>query len=369
MERTTHAPIAPLTTLRVGGPAAELVCTDSTRELADAVREAYAAGTAVFVLGGGSNVLVADAGFDGIVVHPRQQGMELLAEEGPDAERAVLVRCEAGVVWDDLAAFACERGLAGTEALSGIPGCIGSAVMQNIGAYGQEMGTSLVRCTLYDRATGSVRSWQADELRLGYRTSVLRASMEGPDADGRVWGPSPRWVVLDATFDLARRASSRVEHAQLARALSVEIGSEMPVEEIREAVLGVRGVKAMLADDPAAPAPDHDRWSTGSFFTNPVLSEAQASALPADAPRYPAAGGVKTSAAWLIEHAGFPKGFGVHGEDSRAALSHRHTLALTNRGDATAADVLELARTVRTGVFDAFGILLAPETVLVGETL
>ena len=369
MERTKHAPIAPLTTLRVGGTAEELVCTDSTLELADAVRQADEAGRAVFVLGGGSNVLVADEGFAGIVVHPRQQGMELVAEEGPDAERAVLVRCEAGVVWDDLAAFACEQGLAGTEALSGIPGCIGSAVMQNIGAYGQEMGSSLVRCTLCDRATGEVRTWLADELSLGYRTSVLRASMETPDEDGCTWGPSPRWVVLDATFGLARRKTSRVEHAQLARALGVEVGSEMPTRQIREAVLDVRGVKAMLADDPTATTPDHDRWSTGSFFTNPVLSEARAAALPDDAPRYPAVGGVKTSAAWLIERAGFPKGFGVLGEDSRATLSHRHTLALTNRGDATAADVLELARTVRTGVFDAFGILLAPETVLVGEAL
>lgn len=369
MERTTNAPIAPLTTLRVGGPAAELVCTDSACELTDAVREADAAGRAVFVLGGGSNVLVADEGFEGVVVHPRQSGMELLDEQGPDAERAALVRCEAGVVWDDLAAFACERGLAGTEALSGIPGCIGSAVMQNIGAYGQEMGSSLVRCTLYDRARGEVRTWDAGELSLGYRTSMLRASMERADADGRTWGPSPRWVVLDATFGLARRETSRVEHAQLARALSVEVGSEMPARQIRDAVLEVRGVKAMLADNPGSLAPDHDRWSTGSFFTNPVLTEAQAAALPLDAPRYPATGGVKTSAAWLIEHAGFPKGFGVHDEDSRATLSRRHTLALTNRGGATAADVLELARTVRTGVFDVFGILLTPETVLVGEVL
>ena len=366
MQTTNDAPLAPMTTLHVGGTADRLVETGTTEEFAAAVREAERENAPLLVLGGGSNTLVCDEGWRGTVVRPRQDAVELLAQAGPDDAHDALVRCEAGAHWDGVVSFAVSHGLAGAEALSGIPGMIGSGVMQNIGAYGQELGESLVSVLLLDRATGEQVEMGADELGLGYRTSMLRRSMEAPSG-GKTWRPTPRWVVLESTFGFARSERGKVRHAQLAQALGVEVGAEMPVTAIRETVLSVRGHKAMLEDDPAAQSPDHDRWSSGSFFTNPVLNDAQARSLPQDAPRYPAEDGrVKTSAAWLIEHAGFSKGYGTAGDDSRATLSRQHCLALTNRGHATAEDVLELARTVRCGVFDKFGILLAPETVLVG---
>ena len=381
MLTSTNVPIAELTTIRVGGCARRLVETDDARELCDVVRTTDEARTPLFVLGGGSNVLVSDKGFPGVVVRPRNARIEVLGQAGPDEAHEVLVRCEAGAAWDDVVAFAVSEGLEGIEALAGVPGMIGSACMQNIGAYGQEMGSALVSATLMDRATGEMRVWHADELGLGYRTSMLRRSMEGrgegagcgssrgsSGQPARAWFPSPRWIVLDATLGLRRSDVGTLGHSQLAHALGVEVGTSMPVAQIRQTVLEVRAKKAMLAEGlcDAADAHDYDRWSTGSFFMNPVLSEEAAAALPADAPRYPATGGVKTSAAWLIEHAGFPRGFGVHGADSRATLSTRHCLALTNRGHAMAANVIELARHVRDGVREAFGVTLVPETVLVG---
>lgn len=360
-------PLAPLTTMRVGGPAARLVETRTPEGLAAAVRAADAAGEPLFVLGGGSNVVVGDAGFAGTVV--RTVGGSV-REVGADAEGRVLVEARAGTAWDDLVAFAVERGLAGIEALSGIPGQIGSAVMQNLGAYGQEAGASLASARLLDRATGEVCDRAAGELELGYRTSMLRASLE--EAGGR-WRPTPRWVVLAATFVLERADEGVVGHAQLAHALGCEVGARMPLAQARAAVLAVRAAKGMVVDpDPDGPTPLYDRWSSGSFFTNPVLPRAEADRLlPPDAPRYatgdPAT--VKTSAAWLIERAGFGKGYGVHGAGSRATLSTLHTLALTNRGAARADDVLELARAVRDGVEGRFEVRLEPESVLVGCAL
>ena len=212
------------------------------------------------------------------------------------------MRCEAGAAWDDVVAFAVSEGLEGIEALAGVPGMIGSACMQNIGAYGQEMGSALVSATLMDRATGEMRVWHADELGLGYRTSMLRRSMEGrgegagcgssrgsSGQPARAWFPSPRWIVLDATLGLRRSDVGTLGHSQLAHALGVEVGTSMPVAQIRQTVLEVRAKKAMLAEGlcDAADAHDYDRWSTGSFFMNPVLSEEAAETLPADAPRYP----------------------------------------------------------------------------------
>lgn len=382
MKKTTNAPLAPLTTLHVGGPAMTLIETQTTEELIEAVRQADEASESLLVLGSGSNVLIADEGFSGTVVLPRQAHIEQLGEEGADAAHKALVRCEAGVRWDDAVAFCVGHGLSGIEALSGIPGLMGSATMQDIGAYGQEMGDALVSAELLDRASGEVRVWSRKELGMGYRTSMLRRSLEGTDGGAGTWFPTPRWVVLAVTLGLSPCGTSEVAHAQLANALGVELGTRIEAARIRAAVLEVRGAKAMLQDaGPGADAgangcgcascgsaaPDYDRWSSGSFFMNPVLSEARASRLPADAPRYPAPDGhVKTSAAWLIEHAGFAKGFGVHDGDSKATLSSKHCLALTNRGHASAEDLMELARTVRCGVFDKFGILLQPETVLVG---
>ena len=358
----TNTPLAPYTTMRVGGPASAFAEVTDADSLVSVVCEADRSETPLFVLGGGSNVVVGDNGFDGQVVRTCGGFVEPI-DEGTDG---VHVRVGVGTPWDEVVAWAVEHQLSGIEALSGIPGQIGSAIMQNMGAYGQEVGAHVASARLLDRADGSVRLWNADELRFGYRTSLLRSSLGD-------WGPSPRWIVLDATLVLVPGATGMVGHPQLAHALGCSEGATMPLASIREAVLSVRSSKAMVSDTGTGDeAPDYDRWSSGSFFTNPLLSCEEADRLlPPDAPRY--AGGdadtVKTSAAWLIEHAGFEKGFGLHGADSRATLSTRHTLALTNRGHARACDIVELARAVRDGVYQRFGVRLEPESVLVGVAL
>lgn len=373
MDIQQHVPLAPYTTLHVGGPAREFVRVENAQELVQAVREADACGLPVLVLGKGSNILVADTGFDGRVVQPRNNGITLLPGAGPDAGHEVRICCEAGTSWDDFVAFTTDMRLSGVAALSGIPGCIGSAVMQNIGAYGQEMKDSLLSVRVYDRHTGSIRSISAARLQFSYRCSLLRENLDEQRARGGVFFPSPRWIVLEASFGLSRNPQSTITHPQLARALGVEPGDTRDCAQVREQALAVRGSKAMLAEENKGPdgscPVDYDRWSSGSFFTNPLLTAEDAARLPEDAPRYPAHGGVKTSAAWLIEQAGFSRGFGVDGARSRATLSSRHTLALTNRGSATAQDLLTLARAVRGGVHARFGVWLEPETVLVGAQL
>lgn len=357
-----------LTTLRVGGEIDDFRHVDTPEELAACVREADAAASRVLVLGEGSNLLVSDEAFEGMVVKAGDaKGPQVL--ESRDSAR---VRINAGCVWDDFVAWCVENDLSGVEALSGIPGQIGSAVMQNLGAYGQEIGTRLVGATLLDRTDGQIRAYTKDQLGLGYRTSVLRRSMESGSA-GRQWRISPRWIILSAEFELAKTSRGTVGHPQLAGALGCEAGSTMPIAEIREKVYEVRASKGMVCDpDPMGPSPCHDRWSSGSFFTNPVLTRKKAEGcLPEGAPLYPAHDPelVKTSAAWLIEKAGFSKGFGVDGPDSPATLSNLHTLALTNRGRASAADIARLAQTVKDGVMERFGVELKPETVLVGLSL
>jgi UDP-N-acetylmuramate dehydrogenase len=252
--------------------------------------------------------------------------------------------------------------------------------VQNVGAYGQEVAETLSSVRVYDRLERRTRMLAVGELGLGYRTSLLKRSLVDPGpGGGRTWGPTGRYVVLEVSFQLRLATlSAPVRYAELARTLGVTTGRRVPAAEVREAVLGLRRGKGMVLD-----AADHDTWSAGSFFTNPVLSTAEAEELlPADAPRFPVTdhtavaqigaaapevkGLVKTSAAWLISHAGFGKGFGAPGP---ASLSTKHVLALTNRGGATAADLLALARTVRDGVRTRFGVDLVPEPVLVGATL
>lgn len=357
-----------ITTLRVGGPIGEFCQTESEEELVARVREADGSGTPLVVVGSGSNMLASDDVFRGTVL---QTGTATQPQAWRDGAR-VHVGVSVGTTWDDLVAWCVERDLEGLEALSGIPGQIGSAVMQNLGAYGQEVGTCLSNVTLYDRATGTVDRVGRAQLGLGYRTSTLRRSMDDAQDGGR-WAYTPRWVVLNAEFELRERPRGRVAHTQLARVLGCEVGCDMGLAAIRESVRQVRAAKGMVADpDPDGPSPIYDRWSSGSFFTNPVLTCKDAETLlPADAPLYPAQdeGHVKTSAAWLIDRAGFPKGWGVHGPGSAATLSNLHTLAMTNRGHATSADVVELAQAVKDGVRDAFGVELKPETVLVGVEL
>ena len=367
MERA-RASFQDLTTLRVGGRIADFRHVDTPERLAACVREADTGGREVLVLGEGSNLLASDDDFDGMAVKAADPCGPQMLEDA----QAARVRVNAGCVWDDFVGWCVGRGLSGIEALSGIPGQIGSAVMQNLGAYGQEIGGCLVAATLLDRADGTVRRYEKPELGLGYRTSILRRSMEDGSL-GRRWAISPRWIVLSAELELTRGAQGTVGHPQLAHALGCEVGAQMPIAQIRDKVYEVRASKGMVCDpNPTGANPQHDRWSSGSFFTNPMLTREQAKeCLPADAPLYPTPDPdlVKTSAAWLIERAGFPKGFGVEGAESPATLSSLHTLALTNRGHAKAADVVRLAQTVRDGVKERFGVELQAETVLVGLSL
>ncbi|MGB2557348.1 UDP-N-acetylmuramate dehydrogenase [Cellulosimicrobium cellulans] len=385
--------LAELTTLRVGGPADRYVEAHSEAELLEIVRAADEAGEPLLVVGGGSNLLVGDEGFGGVVVRDLRRGITVDAE---DSCGGASFHAPAGQDWDELVARAVAEEWVGVEALSGIPGTVGAAPVQNIGAYGQDVAGVVSTVRVWDRARSRVRTLALGELAFGYRTSLLKRSMHvdagaGSDDDGP-WYPSPRYVVLDVGFQARLGSlSAPVAYPELARTLGVQVGDRAPSADVRAAVLALRVRKGMLLDgvgpdvDPAA-GPDHDRWSAGSFFTNPVVPAEQADLLPAEAPRYPVRTAtptrttgpslgeidptlVKTSAAWLIEHAGFTKGFGVHGPSSLARLSTKHTLALTNRGGASAEDVVELARAVRDGVVEAFGVELVPEPVLVGVAL
>ncbi len=385
--------LAELTTLRVGGPADRYVEAHSEAELLEIVRAADEAGEPLLVVGGGSNLLVGDEGFGGVVVRDLRRGITVDAE---DSCGGASFHAPAGQDWDELVARAVAEEWVGVEALSGIPGTVGAAPVQNIGAYGQDVAGVVSTVRVWDRARSRVRTLALGELAFGYRTSLLKRSMHvdagaGSDDDGP-WYPSPRYVVLDVGFQARLGSlSAPVAYPELARTLGVQVGDRAPSADVRAAVLSLRARKGMLLDgvgpdvDPAA-GPDHDRWSAGSFFTNPVVPAEQADLLPAEAPRYPVRTAtptrttgpslgeidptlVKTSAAWLIEHAGFTKGFGVHGPSSLARLSTKHTLALTNRGGASAEDVVELARAVRDGVVEAFGVELVPEPVLVGVAL
>lgn len=386
----SQGPVAPsladLTTLRVGGAAGRFVRADTETQVIEEIRAADAAGERVLVLGGGSNILAADDGFDGLVIQDSRAEIKVDLIDSCGGSSFTVA---AGTVWDDVVVRAVDEGWVGFEALSGIPGLTGAAPIQNIGAYGQELSGVLASVRVYDRALGRPRMLALFELEFGYRSSLLKRTMQLADDDGRRWVPSPRYVVLEVSFQTRLGTlSAPVAYPELARALGVELGQRAPIDEVRAAVLELRGGKGMVIQPRSVTGAnvDHDTWSAGSFFTNPIVSAAAAQALPEGAPRFPVRSSrpetttgpslgeidqslVKTSAAWLIERAGFTKGFGVHGPQSAATLSTKHTLALTNRGTARAADLLELARTVRDGVLDKFGIELVPEPVIVGEGL
>lgn len=346
MDGLLRRTLAEHTTLRVGGPADAWVVADSAADLCDAVRRCDTGGVPVLILGGGSNLLVADDGFRGQVVQVATRGREVLDE----TDGSVTLRLAAGEGWDDVVAFAVDRGWVGIEALSGVPGLVGATPVQNVGAYGQDVAQVIVAVEALDRSTGRVVEIPAEECSFGYRTSRFKAD---PD----------RWVILTVTMRLGTSGLGRVAYPELARQLGVAVDDTASVAAVREAVLSLRGRKAMVLD-----ADDPDTWSAGSFFTNPIVAAEVAESLPEECPRYPADSGVKLSAAWLIAHAGIEPGFGVS-ESARARISSRHTLALTNQGGATAADILELARTVRARVREAFGIDLEPEPRLVSCSL
>jgi UDP-N-acetylmuramate dehydrogenase len=334
--------LAELTTLRLGGPARRLVHADNETALLDAVRDADRTGTPLLLVAGGSNLVVADSGFDGTVVRVETRGVAV----EQDMCSGAMVTVAAGEPWDPFVADAVSRGFVGIEALSGIPGSVGATPIQNVGAYGQEVAETIASVRCWDRVDGVQRTFAASECGFGYRTSRFKQDPQ-------------RHVVLAVTFQFRLgELAAPVRYAELAHSLGVQVGARVPMTEVRDTVLRLRRRKGMVLD-----AEDHDTWSAGSFFTNPFLDADAADRLPAGAPRWEQADGTtKTSAAWLIENAGFGKGYG----NGRAALSGKHTLALTNRGAARTDDLLALAAEVQRGVYDRFGVWLVNEPVLVG---
>jgi len=375
--------LADLTTLHVGGNADRVLEPTTRDELLQVVRETWASGDDWLLLGGGSNVVISDDGFDGTVIRVASRGIERLEVETPAlrpsaylGDRTVRLRVQAGEPWDALVYETVRHGWAGIEALSGIPGSSGGAPIQNIGAYGQELSSSLVAIEFLDYLTGELERIPAPQLGLGYRSSVLKRGRQG--------------LVVSIELELVEGVaggsalSAPVAYDQLASTLGVRIGDRVPLDELRAAVLGLRAAKGMLLDPE-----DRNSFRAGSFFTNPIVSENFARGLPAAAPRWPTSPDepdvvvplgdapaapssrgeyrVKLSAAWLIERAGISRGFSLPG--SRAAVSSRHTLALVNLGGATADEVVQLARYVQTRVLAEFGVQLQPEPVLVGIDL
>ena len=334
--------LSDFTTLKVGGPAKNLVHARSEDELISAIKEADSTKSPLLILGGGSNILVGDQGFAGTVIKIETSGNSFEI----DACSGGTLTVSAGEDWDKFVAFTIEKGLANLESLSGIPGTVGGAPIQNIGAYGHEVAEVIARVRTFDRQLGEVKTFSAIECEFGYRTSKFKKE-------------SGRYVILDVTFQLRRGEESLpVQYSELAKELGVEIGARVPIAKLREVVLKLRGAKGMLLGTGID--------SAGSFFTNPILSADDAAKLPAEAPRWPQADGrVKTSAAWLMEHSGVEKGFKLAG----AQISPKHVLALSNAGDATAADLVALAKEARAKVLAKFGINLEPEVQFVGVTI
>ena len=332
------------TTFRVGGPARRFVEATTEQQLIDLVADCDARDEPVLVLGGGSNVLISDNGFDGTVVKVATRGVAV--EQG--ACFGAEVQAAAGESWDDLVARACAEEWSGLETLSGIPGSVGATPVQNVGAYGFEVADFIQQVRTWDRRDQAVRTFAAADCDFAYRTSRFKRERG-------------RYLVLRVDFQLPPGDQSQpVRYPELARELGVEVGRRVPAIQVRQTVLAIRRRKGMVLDEA-----DHDTWSAGSFFTNPILTADQAAHLPEDAPRFQAEGGTKTSAAWLIQHAGLNPGYG----SGPATLSTRHVLALTNRGTAAAADLVALAREIQARVAERFGIVLVPEVNLVGVDL
>ncbi|MDF2664516.1 MAG: UDP-N-acetylmuramate dehydrogenase [Microbacterium sp.] len=378
MPEVAPIPLSQLTTLRTGGEPARLIEALTADELVAALHEVWADGDEWFVLGGGSNLFVGDEPFEGTVIRVRTTGIEELPGSRPGTVR---LRVQAGHDWDALVAETVERGLAGIEAMSGIPGTVGAAPVQNVGAYGQEIVQTLVEVELIDEATGDVSVVPAAELGLGFRTSVLKQHY------GSI--PDRSAVILSVTLELEHVGPGErpIAGDQLRGALGLDADDAVSLRWIRDHVLATRARKGMVLD-----AEDPDTWSAGSFFQNAIVSAAFARTLPEACPKWPMAPildpvtviplaafdgilppppverhEVKVSAAWLIENAGLRRGFRF--PRSRAGLSTKHTLALTNRGEATAAEIAELARFVQNRVHSEFGLVLQPEPVLVNVEL
>jgi UDP-N-acetylmuramate dehydrogenase len=338
----TEPDLSSFTTLGVGGPATNILHVKSEAELIAAVKSADDSKTPLLILGGGSNVLISDSGFAGTVVRVETTGNSYEI----DACSGGTLTVSAGSDWDEFVALTIDKGLANLESLSGIPGTIGGAPIQNIGAYGHEVSEVIARVRTYDRTKQEIKTFMASECNFSYRSSIFKES-------------AGRYVILDVTFQLRKGEQSLpIGYAELANELGVEIGARVEISKVREAVLKLRGAKGMLVGQGIN--------SAGSFFMNPILKKEIADKLPSDAPKWPMPDGrVKTSAAWLMEHAGVSKGDRLAG----AQISPKHVLALSNSGDATATDFIDLARSAQEKVKAKFGIELQSEVQLVGLSL
>lgn len=330
------------TTLGVGGPAAKIIHATTEAELISAVKSADETNTPLLILGGGSNVLISDAGFSGTVVKVETTGNSFEI----DACSGGTLTVSAGADWDEFVLFTIEKGLANLESLSGIPGTVGGAPIQNIGAYGHEVSEVIARVRTFDRKLKEVKTFTASQCGFGYRSSIFKSEPE-------------RYVILDVTFQLRLGEESLpIAYAELAKELGVEIGARVAITKVRDAVIKLRGAKGMLLGQGIK--------SAGSFFMNPILNKDAADKLPSDAPRWPMPDGrVKTSAAWLMERSGVSKGDQIAG----AQISPKHVLALSNAGNASAKDLIELARSAQEKVRAKFGIVLQSEVQLVGLSL
>jgi len=328
------------TSLRVGGPATKIVQVSTEAQIIAAIEEA--GDTPILIMGGGTNVLIADKGFEGTVIRISNNSVQ--AEV--DACSGATLTIGAGEDWDVFVQTTITSGFAGLETLSGIPGTVGASPIQNIGAYGHEVSEFITRVRTYDRQEKALKTFTNSECQFSYRNSYFKAH-------------PGRYVVLDVQFQIRRgEFSDPITYLELAKKLGVQLGDKASVVATRQAVLELRASKGMLLS-----LDDHDSWSAGSFFTNPIISQQAADALPNAAPKWPLNDGrVKISAAWLIENAGMHKGDEVGG----ARISSKHVLALTNTGDATAADIAELAKRARDHVKEIFGITLEAEVNLIG---
>ncbi|MGC4962965.1 UDP-N-acetylmuramate dehydrogenase [Gordonia sp. DT101] len=345
------ARLAELTTLRLGGPARAVVRCPDTRSLVDEITALDGRAERTLLIGGGSNLVISDDRFDGTAILIQSSRIEF--GSGRESGRAH-VTADAGVDWDTLVATTIGEGFGGLECLSGIPGAAGATPVQNVGAYGVEVADLLRSVQVLDRRAAKLRWVAPTELGLGYRTSSLK------HRDDHVVVAVSFWLNDD-------RVSQPLRYRELSAALGVEAGERADAGDVREQVLALRRGKGMVLDPD-----DHDTWSAGSFFTNPILASGAVDILEKihhrvgrdiTVPTYPADDGVKLSAGWLIERAGYARGY--PGPSSPVRLSTKHTLALTNRGDATTDELLDLARDVQTGVKEAFGVTLHPEPVLV----
>jgi UDP-N-acetylmuramate dehydrogenase len=341
----TGVPLASLTTLRVGGPAARLADLATEADVVDAVRDVERHGEPLFVLGGGSNVLCADEGFRGLVGRMAIRGIDVRIDRG-----GIVVDVGAGEDWDGLVARAVDEQWQGVASLSGIPGLVGATPIQNVGAYGEEVADTIASVRAFDRVAGSFVDMTPAGCGFGYRASVFKRN--------------ERWIVTRVTFAFRRGPDAMVRYAELGRALSVTEGSAVPAKLVRDTVVALRRAKGMVVD-----GADPDSASAGSFFVNPIVDLATAARVQEVAgvgpPQFDAGDGrVKLAAGWLVERAGFAKGYG----EGSAGVSRKHALALVNRGGATCRELLALARTIRDGVRARFGVTLEPEPVMVGCT-